>query len=204
MRRFLTAALLLALLPLPASALDVGAPVRTLDQGKLALAGGFRYLDFEVDDVDCSSRAFGGKVAFGAAPGVTPYLKIGFADLSYGGADGSLGFSWGVGTLLRVMPSPSPEGLELAVDLQAAGWESEDANPLSLQAALLASMRSAGTNTYAGAALTSTDPDSGAGSETYVSLLFGIDYFIDYNFFLGAEAHLFGEDSLSFSVGYQF
>jgi hypothetical protein len=35
-------------------------------------------------------------------------------------------------------------------------------------------------------------------------LLFGLDYFMDFNFYFNLEAHLFGENSISLGVGYLF
>ncbi len=197
------------MIPSIALALDVGAPGRDLDLGKTVLGASFSYTSFEIDHSDFSTRSFCGKAAFGVAPGITPYLKLGFADLSAPGGDGTLGFAFGGGVLLRVMVPASPEGLALLADLQGMRSDSEIGGatvPLTrFQGSVLGSVRSGGTTGYGGAALASIDADiPGSGAETISFLFFGLDYFIDFNFFLSAEAHLFGEDTLSLGVGYLF
>ena len=62
-------------------ALPVGAPARTLEIGGFSLAGSIGYMDSEVRDVDVTSKSFIVKGAFGGADGVSPYFRLGFADL---------------------------------------------------------------------------------------------------------------------------
>lgn len=208
-RTILSLALALAglLSPAAAPALDVGGPGRDLEVGKSVTGVGFSYTSFELGAEDFSSRALMGKAAFGVAAGVTPYLKVGFADLSAPAGDGTLGFAYGGGVLLRLMSPASPDGLSLAADLQGVRAESEISGvsvpATHLQGALLGSTRSGGTTTYGGIAVTSIDV-KGSSGKTRSHVLFGFDYLVDLNFFLTGEAHLFGEDSLSFGVGYQF
>jgi len=194
-------------LPALSSALDLGGPGRDLELGKSALGARVSYDSFELDSADYSSRAILFKGAFGVAPGVTPYFKLGFADISIPSQDGTLGFAYGGGVLLRLMAPASADGLSLLADLQGVRNESEISGvsypATQLQGALLGSMRSGGTTTYGGVALSSIKV-KGADGETKSHLFFGVDYFIDLNFFLTGEAHLFGEDSLSLGVGYQF
>jgi hypothetical protein len=194
------------LLPSLALALDVGAPGRDLELGKTVLGASFSYTSFDIDHSEFSTRAFCGKAAFGVAPGVTPYVRLGFADLSAPGADGTLGLAFGGGVLLRLMTPASPDGLTLLADIQGMRSDSEiggSAVPLTrFQGAMLGSVRSGGTTAFGGAALASIKADHETDTKSF--LFFGLDYFIDFNFFLSAEAHLFGEDTISLGVGYLF
>jgi len=190
-----------------AQALPVGAPVRTLEVGGFSLSGSIGYTDMEVDNTDVTSKSFLFKGAFGGGNGVTPYLKLGFADLGVGSFEGSLDFSLGGGILLDMVTQESGAGFRLSLDTQGSWVEiSEGSSSHDLfegQLAVLGSTKSGGTNTYAGLAasflsLDSTDDNGKA------HLFFGVDYYMDYNFYFNAEAHLFGEDILSIGVGYLF
>jgi hypothetical protein len=206
-------ALLAAVLLLPASsfALGVGGPGRDLELGKTSLGAGFSYSSYQLDKVDCANIDFSGKFAFGVAPGVTPYFRLGFSTLSIGSEDGTLGFAYGGGVLLRLMAPPSPDGLSLLTDLQVMRGESEvgggSFTHTRIQGALFGSLRSGGTTTYGGVAATSyaiDAPGPDPSSEVKTHLFFGLDYFVDFSFYLNAEAHLFGEDTVSLGVGYLF
>jgi DNA helicase HerA-like ATPase len=73
--------------------------------------------------------------------------------------------------------------------------------------AILGSTKSGGTNAYAGLAASFLSFDGGganADDNGKAHIFFGMDYFMDYNFYFNAEAHLFGEDTLSVGVGYLF
>ncbi len=209
-RFLLFAALSLFLLPasvLPAHALSVGAPARTLEEGGFSLSGLIGYTDLEVDDRDVSSKSLFFKGAFEGARGVTPYFKLGFADLEVGSFEGSLDFGFGGGVLFDLLTSMTERGLRVSLDTQV-NWtdssEGSDSHDLFQgQLALLGSTRSGGTQTYGGFAasflkLDNTE-ENGKGH-----LFFGMDYFMDFNFFFNAEAHFFGESSLSLGVGYLF
>ena len=75
------------------------------------------------------------------------------------------------------------------------------------QVSLLGSARTGGTSTYGGISSSFISLDGGGFNESEngkAHLFFGVDYYMDYNFFFNAEAHLFGQDMLSVGVGYQF
>jgi hypothetical protein len=216
MRSYIIYAVVLFLSPFflmipKAEALTVGAPVRTLDIGGFSLSGSIGYLDLEVDDVDVTSKSFFMKGAFAGGDGVTPYLKLGFADLEAKDVEGSLGFSYGGGVLLDLIGKDSGAGFKVSMDAQV-GWveSSEGSTSLDLfegQLAIFGSTRSGGTNTYAGFAASFLNLDGGGTNvddNGKAHLFFGVDYFMDYNFYFNAEAHLFGEDALSVGVGYLF
>jgi len=209
-RFILPGVLSLFLLPagvLPAHALSVGAPARTLEAGGFSLSGLIGYTDLEVDDRDVSSKSLFFKGAFGGANGVTPYFKLGFADLEVGSFEGSLDFGFGGGVLLDLLTQRTGRGFRLSLDTQV-NWvdSSEGSDSRDLfegQLALLGSTRSGGTQTYGGFAasflkLDNTE-ENGKGH-----LFFGVDYFMDFNFFFNAEAHFFGESALFLGVGYLF
>jgi len=194
-----------------ASALSVGAPVRTLDVGGFSLSGSIGYLDLEVNDVDVTSKSFFFKGAFSGGDGVTPYLKIGFADLEAAGVEGSLDFAYGGGVLLDLVGQESGAGFKVSLDAQVSWVESKEGSAsLDLfegQLAILGSTKSGGTNAYAGLAASFLSLDGGGENvddNGKAHLFFGVDYFMDYNFYFNAEAHLFGEDALSIGVGYLF
>lgn len=193
------------------SALSVGAPVRTLETGGFSLSGTIGYMDLDIDDVNVTSKSFFFKGAFAGGDGVTPYLKLGFADLEAGSVEGSLDFSYGGGVLLDFIGQQGGAGFKVSMDAQLVWIESsEGSSSLDLfegQLSILGSTRSGGTNAYAGlaASFLNFDGEGTDGNENGKShLFFGIDYFMDYNFYFNAEAHLFGEDSLSVGVGYLF
>jgi hypothetical protein len=194
-----------------ASALPVGAPVRTLDVGGFSLSGSIGYTDLQVDDVDLTSKSFFFKGAFGSGDGLTPYLRLGFADLEGRGVTGSLDFAFGGGVLVDLVTQESGSGFRVSLDAQVS-WvdSSEGSTSLDLfegQLAVLGSTKSGGTNAYAGLAASFLSFDGGgtnADDSGKAHLVFGIDYFMDFNFYFNAEAHLFGEDTLSVGVGYLF
>jgi len=194
-----------------ASALSVGAPVRTREVGGFSRSGSIGYLDLEVDDVDVKSKSFFFKGAFAGGDGVTPYFRLGFADLEAGNVEGSLEFAYGGGVLLDLIGQESGAGFKVSMDAQVAWIESSEGSAsLDLfegQLAILGSTRSGGTNAYAGLAASFLSFDGGGvnvDDNGKAHLFFGVDYFMDYNFYFNAEAHLFGEDALSIGVGYLF
>ncbi len=191
----------------PALALPVGAPARTLEVGGFSLSGSIGYMDIEVDDADVTSKSFFFKGAFGGGKGMTPYLRLGFADLEAGSFEGNLDFAYGGGVLLDIVTQESGTGFRLSLDSQV-GWvkSSEGAASNDLfegQVAILGSTKSGGTNTYAGLAASFLSFDS-TNDNGKAHLFFGVDYYMDFNFYFNAEAHLFGEDVLSIGVGYLF
>lgn len=192
--------------------LGIGSPGKTLDLGGSSISGSFGLTEMEVDDVDVESKSIIFKGAVGAREGLTPYLKLGFADLERGGGfQGNLGFAWGGGVLFELVAPGERSGLSVDLDLQILFWDSEDGGSsidvLEGQAALLGSMKSGGTTGYGGIALTAVEVD-GAGQDldesTLGHLFFGVDYLIDFNWYFSAEAHLFGQDSITLAVGYLF
>ena len=202
---------LLAAASLPVHALPVGSPVRTLEDGEFSLSGSIGYTEMDVEDEEVTSRSFFFKGAFEGVEGVTPYLKLGFADLEVGSFEGSLDFAYGGGVLLDLMTQESGSGFRISVDAQVLWSESsEGGTTLDLQESqlsLLGSINTSGTNAYTGIAASFVDLDGGgvSGDENGLShIFFGVDYFMDYNFYLNAEAHLFGQDTLSIGVGYKF
>ncbi len=75
------------------------------------------------------------------------------------------------------------------------------------QLAVLGSLKSGGTTGYGGFASSFLNLDGGGASRDEGAqghLFFGLDYFMDYNFYFNIEAHLFGEDAISAGVGYIF
>ena len=68
-------------------------------------------------------------------------------------------------------------------------------------------VRTGGTSAYAGIASSFLDLDGGPYNDDengQSHLFFGVDYYMDYNFYLNVEAHLFGQDMLNIGVGYEF
>ena len=195
-----------------AHALPVGAPARTLDMGGLSLSGSIGYTDVEVGDADVTTKSFFFKGAFGGSDGVTPYLRLGFADLKVDGSfEGNLGFAFGGGVLLDLITQESGSEFRFSLDSQVQWSQSSEGSTsydlFEGQLALMGSTRSSGTNAYAGIAASFISLDGGGMSEDengQAHLFFGMDYFMDYNFYFSAEAHLFGQDTLSVGVGYQF
>ena len=209
---FITLLLTITVAAPMAHALPVGAPARTQEQGGFSLSGSIGYTSLEVRDFDVNSKSFLLKGAFGGASGVTPYFKLGFADLEAdGGFKGSMDLAYGGGVLLDIVTQESGSGFRASLDAQVQWSESSD-GPDSYdlfegQLALLGSTRSGGTNGYAGIASSFMSLDGGGNSEDdngQGHLFFGVDYFMDYNFYFNAEVHLFGQDTLSVGVGYQF
>jgi hypothetical protein len=197
----------------PVHALSVGGPAGTVEAGKTSLTGSLGYSSFDLEDVDLSSKSFLFKGAFGGSPGVTPYLKVGFADLKADdwSVEGSLDFALGGGVTLGLLRPQSENGLEVALDTQLMWWDSKDGgNKLDIfhgQVSVLGAMKGGGTNPYAGIA-TNFITVGGGPDELKESgkahLFFGVDYFMDYNFFFNLEAHLFNENTVSLGVGYLF
>jgi hypothetical protein len=191
-----------------AQALPVGAPSRTLELGGFSLTGSIGYTSLEIRDVDVNSKSFLFKGTFGGASGVTPYFKLGFADLEAdGGFKGSMDLAYGGGVLLDIVTQESGSGFRASLDAQVQWTKSSEGSAsydlFEGQLALMGSTKSGGTNGYAGIAASfinlDVPDDNGQGH-----LFFGVDYFMDYNFYFSTEVHIFGQDMLSVGVGYQF
>ncbi len=200
------------LLPQRVYALDVGAPGEALERGQASLSGSIGYSEVEIDKTDVSSASFMFKGVYGVSQVVNPYLKIGTADLRVSdlGFGGSLGFAYGGGVLFRVF-SPQESSLSINVDAQAQWRQSKESSRsyemFEGQVALLGAVKSGGTNGYGGFAFSYADLQGEGNSlseKTIPHLLFGLDYYMDFNFFFNMEAHLFGENSISLGVGYLF
>jgi hypothetical protein len=193
------------------NALPVGAPARTLEDGGFSLSSSIAYTDMDVDDENVKSKSIFFKGAFSGGDGVSPYLRLGFADLEASGVEGSLDFAFGGGVLLDLMTQKSGAGFRVSLDAQVA-WidSSEGSASLDLfegQLALLGSTSRSGTNAYAGLATSFLSLDGAGGGyddNGKTHFFFGLDYFMDYNFYFSAEAHLFGEDTVAIGVGYLF
>ncbi len=204
--------MLAVLCPVPAAyALPVGAPARTLETGGFSLSGSIGYTTVDIRDAEVTSKSFFFKGALAGADGIMPYLKLGFADLEVGPIEGSLDFAFGGGVLLDLVSQESGSGFRASLDAQILWSESsEGGNNLDLlesQLSLLGSIRTGGTNAYAGISSSFINLDGGGLNENengQAHLFFGVDYFMDYNFYLNAEAHLFGQNMLNICVGYQF
>jgi len=208
----LAASLVTVLSPVPmAHALSVGAPVRTLETGGFSLSGSIGYAKLDIRDEDVTSKSFFFKGAFGGADGIMPYVKLGFADLKAGPIDGSLDFAFGGGVLLDLVTQESGSGFRASLDAQML-WSdsSEGSTTLDMfegQLSFVGSARTGGTNAYGGISSSFINLDGGGrgGDENgQAHLFFGVDYFMDYNFYFNAEAHLFGQNLLNVGVGYQF
>ncbi len=195
----------------PAHALSVGAPARTLEEGGFSLSGSIGYATLDIRDEEVTSKSFFFKGAFAGGNRIMPYLKLGFADLEAGGTEGSLDFAYGGGVLLDLVSQEGESGFRASLDAQVLWTESsEGGNTLDLvesQLSLIGSAGTGGTNAYAGIATSFVNLDGGGLNESengQTHLLFGVDYFMDYNFYFNAEAHLFGQDMLNIGVGYLF
>ena len=216
MKTFLTCLIALVMValfcPLPsAHALSVGAPVRTLETGGFSLSGSIGYTTLDIRDEDVTSKAFMFKGAFAGGDGIMPYLKLGFADLEAGTVKGSLDFAYGGGVLLDLVSQESGSGFRASLDAQILWSQSSEAGTtldlLESQLSLIGSARTGGTNAYAGLSSSFISLDGAGGNNDengQAHLLFGVDYFMDYNFYLNVEAHLFGQNLLNVGVGYQF
>jgi hypothetical protein len=195
-----------------AYALDVGAPGEALGRGQTSLSGSIGYAEVEIDETDVSSASFLVKGVYGVSQVVNPYLKLGTADLRVGdfGFGGSLGFAYGGGVLFRVF-APEESSLSINVDTQVQWKESKESSRsydmFEGQVALLGAVKSGGTNGYGGVAFSYVDLEgegNNLSDKSIPHLLFGLDYFMDFNFYFNLEAHLFGENSISLGVGYLF
>jgi hypothetical protein len=198
--------------PVPsAHALSVGAPVRTLETGGFSLSGSIGYTTLDIRNKDVTSKSFMFKGAFAGADGIMPYMKLGFADLEAGSFEGSLDLAYGGGVLLDLVSQESGAGFKASLDAQILWSQSSEAgntvDVLESQLSLIGSARTGGTNAYAGFSSSFINLDGAGQNENengQAHLLFGVDYFMDYNFYLNAEAHLFGQNMLNIGVGYQF
>lgn len=198
--------------PVPtARALPVGAPVRTLETGGFSLSGAIGYTKLDIRNEEVTSKSFLLKPAFRAGDGIMPYLKIGFADLEAGSFKGSLDFAYGGGVLVDLVTQESGSGFRASLDAQVLMSQSSegstDVDLVESQLSLLASVRSAGTNAYTGISTSFINLDGGGMNEDESGqghIFFGVDYFMDFNFYFNAEAHLFGQNQLNIAVGYLF
>lgn len=216
MKKFLiflmSAFLLLVFGPVPtAQALSVGAPVRTLGEGGFSLSGSIDYTTLDIEDEEVTGKSFFLKGAFAGSDGLMPYLKLGFSALESGSFEGSLDFAYGGGILLDLVTQESGSGFRASMDAQILWSQSSDGGEnldmLESQLSLLGSVRSGGTNVYAGISSSFINVEGDAVDENengQTHLLFGADYFMDYNFYFNVEAHLFGQNMLNVGVGYQF
>lgn len=205
---------LLIFAPIHASALSVGAPSSPVEDGGSAFSGSISYLSVDVENINVDSKSFILKGIFGISESVAPYFKLGFADISVDADsfEGNLGFAYGGGIILELFsPGEADEGLTVSVDAQALWTNSSEAGLdydfFEGQLAVLGSMKSSGTTGYGGFASSLLSLDGGGnnrdeGGQSH--LFFGLDYFMDYNFYFNIEAHLFGEDAISAGVGYIF
>ena len=208
----ITLVMLAVLCPVPsAHALSVGAPVRTLEEGGFSLSGSIGYTTLDVEDEEVTSKSFFVKGAFPASDWIMPYVKLGFADLEVGSFEGSLDFAYGGGVLLDLMNRENSSGFKASLDAQILWAESSDGGTnvdlVESQLSLIGSVQTGGTNAYAGFSTSFVDLDGGGFNENENGqghILFGVDYFMDYNLYLNVEAHLFGQDMLNVGVGYQF
>jgi hypothetical protein len=204
--------MLIMLVSVPAAhALSVGAPVRTLEDGGFSLAGSIGYVTLDIRDEEVTSKSFLFKGAFAGADGLMPYLKLGFADLEAGSFEGSLDFAFGGGVLVDLVSQESGNGFRASFDGQILWIESSEGGAnvdmMESQLAFIGSIRNGGTNAYTGIASSFINVDGGGLNENengQAHVFFGVDYFMDYNFYFNLEAHLFGQDMLNIGVGYQF
>jgi hypothetical protein len=203
---------LAVLCPVPsAHALSVGAPVRTLEEGGFSLSGSVGYATLDIRDEEVTSKSFFLKGAFTGGNRIMPYLKLGFADLEVGSFEGSLDFAYGGGVLLDLISQEEESGFRASLDAQVLWSESSEGginvDLVESQLSLIGSVQTGGTNAYAGLASSFIDLDGGGLNESengQAHIFFGVDYFMDYNFYFNAEAHLFGQDMLNIGVGYLF
>ena len=198
--------------PVPSvHALSVGAPVRTLETGGFSLSGSIGYTTLDIRDEDVTSKSFMIKGAFSGGSRLMPYLKLGFADLEARSFEGSLDFAYGGGVLLDLVGQESDSGFRASLDAQILWSQSSEASNtvdmMESQLSLIGSTRTGGTNVYGGFSTSFINLDGPGWNEDengQTHLLFGVDYFMDYNFYFNAEAHLFGQNMLNIGVGYQF
>ena len=198
--------------PVPSvHALSVGAPVRTLEDGEFSLSGSVGYTKLDIRDLEVKSKSFVFKGAFPAGNRLMPYLKIGFADIEEGSFQGSLDFAYGGGVLLDLVSPDSDIGFRGSLDAQVLWIDSNEGSSsrdmFETQLSFVGSVRSGGTDVYGGISSSFVNLDGGGVNEDENGqghLFFGVDYYMDYNFYFNAEAHLFGQDMLNVGVGYQF
>jgi len=207
----LAASLLIVFYPVPAAhALPVGAPARTLETGGFSLSGSIGYTTIDIRDEELTSKSFIFKGAFAGADGIMPYLKLGFADLEAGPFEGSLDFAFGGGVLLDLVSQESGSGFKFSLDTQVLWSQSSEGSAsqdlFEGQLSFIGSVQSGGTTGYAGISASFLDLDGTVSEKEngQAHLFFGADYFMDYNFYLNVEAHLFGQNMLNVGVGYQF
>jgi hypothetical protein len=204
--------MLAVVFPVPsAHALSVGAPVRNLDESGISVSSSIGYAKMDVGDDEVTSKSFLFKGAFSGTDRIMPYVKLGFADLEVGPIEGSLDFAFGGGILLDLVGQENESGFRASLDAQVLWAESSDGgtnlDQVESQLSLVASGRTGGTSAYAGFSTSFIDLDGGGLNESENGqghLFFGMDYFMDYNLYFNAEAHLFGQDMLNIGVGYLF
>ena len=198
--------------PVPlAHALPVGAPVRTLETDGFSSSGSIGYTTLDIRDEEVTSKSFIFKGAFAGGNRIMPYLKLGFADLEVGSFEGALDFAFGGGVLLDLISQEEESGFRASLDAQVL-WSKSSAGGTNLdlvesQLSLIGSVQTGGTNAYAGLASSFINLDGGPYNEDENGqghMFFGVDYFMDYNFYFNAEAHLFGQNMLNIGVGYLF
>ena len=195
-----------------AHAITIGSPAGPVELGGTVLSGSISYTASEIEDVDVNSKSFLIKAAFGPMEGISPYFRLGFTDLSVDPSfEGSLGFTYGGGAMFTLVRPQNENGLTLSLDTQVLWYSTKEGSDsfdvFNGQAALVGSVKSGGTVGFAGLATSFVNLDGGGGSldeSGMTHLFFGMDYFMDFNFFVNLEAHLFGEDSISLGVGYKF
>ncbi len=195
----------------PAHALSVGAPARTLETGGFSLSGSIGYAEIDIRDEDVTSKSFFFKGAFAGADGIMPYVKLGFADLEEGSFEGSLDLAFGGGVLLDILSQESGSGFRASLDAQLLWSDSSEGSDtrdlFEGQLSFIGSARTGGTNAYGGISSSFISLDGGGLNESesgQAHLFFGVDYYMDYNFYFNAEAHLFGQNLVNVGVGYQF
>ena len=122
------AVLFLIFFTLPVYALGLGSPAGTLDVGETSISGSLTYTSFEAGDNDVNAKSFIFKGAHGSTSSITPYFKLGFADLEVEDVSfrGSLDFAFGGGVTLGLLQPQDESGLEVAVDAQILWWDSSD------------------------------------------------------------------------------
>ena len=193
-------------------AINLGGPAGSLDLGKSSISGSVGYAELDLEGHKVTSKSFMGKGVIGLSPKITPYLKLGFADMSVNdfSFNGNLGFSYGGGVVFKLF-APTESDFSLDLDTQLLWSNSseggQDYDLFQEQVSLLGIVKSGGTTGYAGFAIEfmSLDgPPAGLDENGQGFLVFGMDYFMDFNFYFSMEAHLFGEDAVSVGVGYRF
>ncbi len=216
---------LLALFVLPMLFIPINAhavPIGTLSVGQktgdFSLGFGIDYkmrrVNYDGYDTDMATKGFSAAARYSIISSLTVFADAGFADVSLSNPNfqGYMGFSYGGGLKFSV---PDPHRSRYTINFDAdvynvqSGNSVRNANDFEYSGAIYAAFKNANTITYGGLQasnvdLSFTSPNQDYHSKYNVGALFGMDEFITPFLFFNFEVHVFDEQSVEGSMGYEF